>query len=60
MTYADTKFEVARSNGLGGDTFTRNVTHGRTDKRADGRIDGRRADFGTKLRCQLYLPIVDS
>ena len=30
-------FEVATFNGLGGDTFTRNVT------------DGRRTDFGTKL-----------
>ena len=25
VTYAATKFEVARSKGLGGDTFTRNV-----------------------------------
>ena len=25
VTYAATKFEVATSNGLGGDTFTRNV-----------------------------------
>ena len=30
VTYSNTKFEVARSNGLGGDTFTRNVTR-RTD-----------------------------
>ena len=30
MTYAATKFEVARSNGLGGDTFTRNVTDARS------------------------------
>ena len=27
VTNADTKFEVATSNGLGGDTFTRNVTY---------------------------------
>ena len=37
MTYAANKFEVARSNGLGGDAFTRNVmdapTHGQTDGR---------------------------
>ena len=37
MTYSATKFEVATSNGLGGDTFTRNVTdahpHGRTTDR---------------------------
>ena len=37
MTYSATKFEVATSNGLEGDTFTSNVT------------DGRQTDFGTKL-----------
>ena len=26
VTYSATKFEVAMSNGLGGDTFKRNVT----------------------------------
>ena len=26
MTYTATKFEVATSNGIGGDTFARNVT----------------------------------
>ena len=36
VTYLATMFEVARSNGLGGDTFTRNVTDTRTY-------------FGTKL-----------
>ena len=30
VTYSATKFEVAMSNGLGGDTFTRNVTDGCT------------------------------
>ena len=30
MTYSATKFEVAKSNGLGRDTFTRNVTDGQT------------------------------
>ena len=30
VTYSGTKFEVATSNGLGGDTFTRNVTDGPT------------------------------
>ena len=30
MTFSATKFEVARSKSLGGDTFTRNVTDGRT------------------------------
>ena len=43
VTYLGTKFEVAVSNGLGGDAFTRNVTDGGTD----GQTDGRRTDFGT-------------
>ena len=42
MTYLGTKFEVATSNDLGGDTFTRNVTDGRTD-------------FGTKLIFPFFL-----
>ena len=37
MTYAATKFEVATSKGLGGDTFARNVT------------DVGPFNFGTKL-----------
>ena len=32
LTYPCTKFEVAKSNRLGGDTFTRNVTARRTDR----------------------------
>ena len=32
MTYTASKFEVATSNGLLGDIFTRNVTDGRTDR----------------------------
>ena len=43
VTYSAPKFEVATSNGLGGDTFTRNVT------------DGRRTDFGTKLIYHFFL-----
>ena len=35
VTYSATKFEVATSKGLGGDTFTRNVTDGRTHGRTD-------------------------
>ena len=31
MTYIATKFEVARSNGLGVDIFTRNVMQGQMD-----------------------------
>ena len=37
MPYSATKFEVATSNSLGKNTFTRNVT------------DGQQTDFGTKL-----------
>ena len=67
MAYSPTKFEVATSNGLGGDTFTRNVTdgctHGRTDGQRDGRTDGqtdertdgRRTDFDTKLIYPFFL-----
>ena len=39
VTYSTTKFEVATSNGLGGDTFTRNVTDGQTDRQTDGQTD---------------------
>ena len=39
VIYASTKFEVAGSNGLGGDTITRNVTDGRTDAQTDGQTD---------------------
>ena len=38
VTYSATKFEVATSNGLGGDTFTRNVTDGRTDRLMTDRL----------------------
>ena len=51
VIYASTKFEIATSNGLGGDTITRNVT----DRRTDGRTDGRRTDFGTKLIYPIFL-----
>ena len=33
VTYLNTKFAVATSNGLGGDTFTRNVVDSRMDRR---------------------------
>ena len=59
VTYSTTKFKVATSNGLGGDTFTRNVmdgrTHGRTDGQTDRRTDGRRTDFDTKLIYPFFL-----
>ena len=35
VTYTATKFKAATSNYLGGDTFTRNVTDGRTVRRTD-------------------------
>ena len=41
VTYSALKFEVATSNSLGGNTFTRNVTNRQTDER--------RTDFGTIL-----------
>ena len=44
VTYSPKKFEVATSYGLGGDTFTRNVTDRRTHARTDGRIDGQTDD----------------
>ena len=52
MTYSTTKFKVATSNGLGGDTFTRNVTDVRTDGQADGRM---RTDFDAKLIYPIFL-----
>ena len=59
MTYSTTKFEVATSNGLGGDTFIRNVTDGRTYARTDGRTDRqtdeRRTDFDTRLIYPFFL-----
>ena len=55
VIYASTKFEVATSNGLGGDTITRNVTDRQTHGRTDGRTDGRRTDFGTKLIYPIFL-----
>ena len=62
MTYSTTKFEVPTYNGLGGDTFTRNVmdgrtharTDGQTDRQTDGRTDGR-TDFDTKLIYPFFL-----
>ena len=51
MTYSTTKFEVATSKGLGGDTFTRNVTDGQADRQTDGR----RSDFDTKLKYPFFL-----
>ena len=35
VIYASTKFQVARSNGLGEDTITRNVTDGWKDRQTD-------------------------
>ena len=49
VTYARTKFEGATSNDLGGDTFTRNVMDGQTDRQTNRWTDGRQTDFGTKL-----------
>ena len=43
VIFSATKFEVTTSNGVGGYTFTRNVT------------DGRRTYFGTKLIYPFFL-----
>ena len=45
MICLGTKFEVAPSNGLGGNIFTRNVMDGRTQTQ----MDRRWTNFGTKL-----------
>ena len=45
VTCLGTKFEVAPSNGLGGDIFTRNVMDGRTDRR-----------MMDKLWCEINIP----
>ena len=59
MIYSTTKFGVAASNGLGGDTFTRNVTdgltHGRTDRQTDGKTDGRTKD---RLWYKINIPFI--
>ena len=39
VTYTPAKFEVDRSNSLGEDTITRNLTDRQTDVRADRQID---------------------
>ena len=39
VTYLGTKFESATSNGLGGDSFTRNVTDGHTYAHTDEQTD---------------------
>ena len=39
VNYAATNFEVGTSNCLAGNTFTRNVTDGRTHTRTGGQTD---------------------
>ena len=51
MTYSGTKFKISTSNGLGGDTFTRNVE----DAQMDGQIDRRLTDVGTMLIYPFFL-----
>ena len=55
MTYSATKFAVATSNGLGGDTFTRNVTDRRTDGQTDGQTDGRTNRLWYKINLPFFL-----
>ena len=52
VTYSATKFEIATSNGFGGDTFTKNVTDGLTDRGTDGRTDR-----GPTLNAKLIYPV---
>ena len=53
VTCLGTKFEVAPSNGLVGDIFTRSVMDGRMDGRMDGQTDRRTMD---KLWCEINIP----
>ena len=46
VIYASTRFEVATSNGLGGDTITRDVTDGRTNRQTDARMCSQRFLLG--------------
>ena len=52
VTYSATKFEIATSNGFGGDTFTKNVMDGLTDRGTDGRTDR-----GPTLNAKLIYPV---
>ena len=49
MTYLGSKFEVATSNGLGGDTFTKDVTDGRTYAHTDGQRTTDRLWYGINI-----------
>ena len=55
VTYSATKFEVATPNGLGGDTFTRNVKNRRTEGQTDGQMDGRTKD---RLWYEINIPFL--
>ena len=47
VTYTAIKFKIATANGLGGDTFARNVTDGPTDRWTNGWTDGRTDEQAT-------------
>ena len=53
MTCLEAQFEVAPSNGLCGDIFTRNVMDARTQSRTDRQTDIRTMD---KLRFRINIP----
>ena len=46
MAYSGAKIKIAKLNGLGGETFTRNMT----DARTHTRTDEQGTDFGMKLK----------
>ena len=50
VTYSATKFEVATSNRLGGDTFTRNMTEAQKHIRTDARMHRQTDDGPTLVR----------
>ena len=53
MTCLGTKFEVAPSNGLGGDVFKRKAMDANMHRQTDGWTDRRTVD---KLWYEIYIP----
>ena len=49
MTCLEAQFEVAPSNGLCGDIFTRNVMDARTHRRTDRQTDEQWTNLGSEL-----------
>ena len=49
VTFLEAQFEVAPSNGLCGDIFTRNVMDARTHRRTDRQTDEQWTNLGSEL-----------